>query len=76
MRGNTYSTQVPIWVTENGLDDRAYLHWSLMDNFEWLEGFGPRFGLYRVNFDTLERSKTEGAKYFEKIARSRVLVAP
>jgi beta-glucosidase len=94
---------VPIWVTENGIDDReggrrsqflydhlrelllaraegvnitTYLHWSLMDNFEWLEGFGPRFGLYRVNFDTLERSKTEGAKYFEKIARSRVLVAP
>ncbi len=94
---------LPVWVTENGLDDRsgarrpqflfdhfaellkaradgvnitAYLHWSLMDNFEWLEAWGPRFGLYRVNFDTLERERTPGSDYFRQIATSRILTPP
>lgn len=95
--------QLPVWVTENGLDDRtgsrrpqflydhwrelllaradgvnvtSYLHWSLMDNFEWLEAWGPRFGLYRVDFETLERTPTPACDYFREIARSRVLTPP
>jgi beta-glucosidase len=94
---------LPVWVTENGLDDRTgarrpqflyehlhevlkarqagvdvttYLHWSLMDNFEWLEAWGPRFGLYRVDRQTLERTRTPGADYFERVARQRVLTPP
>lgn len=93
----------PIWVTENGLDDRAgarrstflfdhlselltaraqgvnvthYLHWSLMDNFEWLEAYGPRFGLYRVNFETLERTATPACEYYRRTIASRTLEAP
>ncbi len=95
--------QRPIWVTENGLDDRAgtrrnqylfdhlqaveraiaagadvraYLHWSLMDNFEWLEAWGPRFGLYRVNFETLERTETPSVAYYRQLVTSRTLVPP
>lgn len=95
--------QKPIWVTENGLDDRlgtrrsrflhdhwkelilaradgapveAYFHWSLMDNFEWLEAWGPRFGLFRVDFETLERTPTPAVDYFRQVATGRVLVEP
>jgi beta-glucosidase len=35
-----------------------------MDNYEWLQGFNARFGLYEVIFDTLERKPTETAAYY------------
>ena len=38
-----------------GVDLRGYLFWTLLDNFEWAEGFRPRFGLLRTDFETLER---------------------
>jgi beta-glucosidase len=56
---------------DEGADVRGYYHWSLMDNFEWAEGFVPRFGLYRVDLDTYERTATEGAEIFAEIAASR-----
>lgn len=95
--------QKPVWITENGIDDRTgerrpwylyshwrqmleakrqgvdlrgYLYWSLLDNFEWLEGWGPRFGLYHVDFQTLERRPTVACDYFRKIALGRKLFAP
>lgn len=53
-----------------GADIRGYFWWSLTDNYEWLEGLRPRFGLYRVDFDTLERSPTAAAaEYARHIAR-------
>jgi beta-glucosidase len=42
-----------------------------MDNFEWAEGFLPRFGLYRVDLDTYERAATEGAEILGEIAAAR-----
>ncbi|MGN9796411.1 glycoside hydrolase family 1 protein [Streptomyces sp. OZ13] len=56
-----------------GTDIRGYYHWSLLDNFEWLGGYTPRFGLYRVDRTTMERTPTEAATVYARIADRRFL---
>jgi beta-glucosidase len=51
-----------------GIPVRGYFHWSLMDNFEWDKGYRPRFGLYRVDRETLERTPAGGADVFAELA--------
>ncbi len=58
-----------------GSDVRGYYHWSLFDNFEWAEGFVPRFGLYTVDFATGTRTATLGATVLGTIAGTRTLTA-
>ncbi|HDP67400.1 MAG TPA: glycosyl hydrolase family protein [Candidatus Marinimicrobia bacterium] len=54
------------------IDVRGYYYWSLMDNFEWAEGFAKRFGLYYVDYQTQERTLKNGTDiYREIIAQSR-----
>jgi Beta-glucosidase/6-phospho-beta-glucosidase/beta-galactosidase len=56
-----------------GLDVRGYVHWSLLDNFEWTHGFTGRFGLFRLDRETGERTPTRAAGYYRRaIAASRV----
>jgi beta-glucosidase/6-phospho-beta-glucosidase/beta-galactosidase len=57
------------------VDVRGYYHWSLTDNFEWVEGFGPHFGLYTVDYASYARTATEGAELFATIAKSRTVTA-
>jgi len=64
---------VPDNANVPGLDVRGYYHWSLYDNFEWQEGFTPRFGLYRVDYTTYERTPTLGAQVLGEIAAARAL---
>lgn len=51
----------------DGADVRGYLHWSLLDNFEWAYGFWPRFGLVAVNYATQARSPRPSASLYGKI---------
>jgi beta-glucosidase len=51
-----------------GVPVRGYFHWSLLDNFEWAEGFAPRFGLYRVDYATLARMPTPAVAAFRALA--------
>jgi beta-glucosidase len=60
---------------DEGVDVRGYYHWSLYDNFEWVEGFEPRFGLFNVDYDTYERTATEGADVLAAIAADRTLTS-
>jgi beta-glucosidase len=54
-------------VIEQGTDVRGYLHWSLLDNFEWTYGFTPRFGLFRVDHTTGARSPTSSADFYRRL---------
>ncbi len=53
-----------------GVDVRGAFHWSLMDNFEWAEGFSWRFGLYRLDRATFARTLAPGAAEFKRLAPS------
>lgn len=53
-----------------GVDVRGYFAWSLLDNFEWAEGYSKRFGLYHVNFDTQQRTPKTSAHFYADVIRS------
>ncbi|MGX6605534.1 GH1 family beta-glucosidase [Micromonosporaceae bacterium Da 78-11] len=55
-----------------GADVRGYFAWSLMDNFEWAEGYAKRFGIVHVDYDTQERTPKQSALWFrDTISRHR-----
>ncbi len=58
----------------SGLDVRGYFHWSLMDNFEWMDGYHGRFGLNAVDFDHPDSPRVERPSariYAQEVARRR-----
>ncbi len=57
----------------DGVDVRGYMHWSLLDNFEWDKGFWPRFGLVEIDYNTLERKVRKSALEYAKICKSNEL---
>ena len=52
---------------DDGLDIRGYFYWSFLDNFEWLFGYKPRFGLVSVDRDTLERKGKTSLEFYKSI---------
>ncbi|MDQ2931990.1 MAG: GH1 family beta-glucosidase [Gemmatimonadota bacterium] len=53
-----------------GVDLRGYFAWSLLDNFEWSYGYGKRFGIVHVDFDTLERTPKSSARFYSEVIRT------
>jgi beta-glucosidase len=58
---------------QSGADVRGYHAWTLLDNFEWSEGFAQRFGLAWVDFDTCERTLKESGRWYGQVARENAL---
>jgi len=59
---------------KEGADVRGYFHWSLLDNFEWAEGFTQRFGLVEVDFETFERKMRLSGEVYGEICKNNGLV--
>jgi beta-glucosidase len=62
-----------LWQVARAIDDGApvigYLYWSLLDNYEWADGFRPRFGLLGVDYDTQSRSVRTSAERLQGVIR-------
>ena len=56
-----------------GAPVKGYYLWSLMDNFEWSHGYSKRFGILRVNYDTLERTWKDSARWYQQFLATRTL---
>ena len=52
---------------KEGVNVKGYFYWTLMDNFEWAEGYDMKFGLYKVDFENQERKLRDGSKEYIKI---------
>jgi beta-glucosidase len=54
---------------DDGIDVRAYIHWTLLDNFEWNAGYSKTFGLIGVERETFARSVKASARWLGQVAR-------
>ncbi|MFA6959123.1 MAG: GH1 family beta-glucosidase [Opitutaceae bacterium] len=55
---------------DEGVDVRGYFQWSIMDNFEWAEGYKHRFGLIHVDYETQKRTLKDSAYWYRDLIRS------
>ncbi|MGW9306700.1 GH1 family beta-glucosidase [Saccharomonospora azurea] len=54
-------------AVEQGVDLRGYFYWSLLDNFEWAEGYAKRFGLVHVDYGTQRRTPKASAAWYSRV---------
>jgi beta-glucosidase len=55
----------------DGVPVRGYIHWSLLDNFEWAEGFKHRFGMIHVDYETGKRTLKDSALWYRDVIASK-----
>jgi len=53
-----------------GADVKGYFYWSLIDNFEWVEGFWPRFGLCEMDYATMERKPRKSYYFYQSVIKN------
>lgn len=58
---------------ETGVPLAGYFAWSLLDNWEWAEGYTRRFGLYRVDFETQQRTIKDSALFYRDVVAARAV---
>ncbi|MCA9984561.1 MAG: glycoside hydrolase family 1 protein [Anaerolineales bacterium] len=58
---------------DEGIDVRGYFAWSAMDNFEWVSGYGPKFGIIAVDRETQQRTPKPSAGWLGQVARANQL---
>ncbi|SCF03191.1 GH1 family beta-glucosidase [Micromonospora mirobrigensis] len=58
---------------DRGADVRGYFVWSLLDNFEWAYGYDRRFGIIRIDYDTLTRTWKDSAHWYQRLAATNAL---
>ena len=61
-------------ATSEGVPVRGYFLWSLMDNFEWSDGYEKRFGLYHVDFQTQRRTPKLSASFYREVIQQNAVV--
>jgi beta-glucosidase len=57
-------------AVRDGVDVRGYFHWSIMDNFEWAEGYKHRFGLVHIDYETQRRTLKDSALWYREVIRT------
>ncbi|MET1058394.1 MAG: family 1 glycosylhydrolase, partial [Nocardioides sp.] len=62
-------------VMDEGVPVLGYLHWTLMDNFEWVFGYGHQLGLHEVDRDTFERTPKPSVGMYAAIVRANAVPA-
>jgi len=61
---------------DDSIDVRGYFQWSLMDNFEWAEGYRKRFGIVHVDYDTLTRTPRSSYHWYKNLIESHRAARP
>lgn len=55
----------------DGVPVKGYFHWSLLDNFEWAEGYNQRFGLVHFDYATQRRTPKDSEHWYREVIRCR-----
>jgi beta-glucosidase len=61
-------------ATSEGVPVKGYFLWSLMDNFEWADGYTNRFGLHYVDYDSQKRTPKLSADFYKEVIRNNAVV--